>query len=126
MSLELERMEKELKTKILLDEKEEKTYCVYIHISPEGKKYIGMTKGLNNRWDGKEHEYKHNKEFAEDLEKYGWDNFKHEILAETHFRWIARKLEKDLTLKYKDDCYNLTNFSKKPKRNTKNPKTSQN
>ena len=58
-----------------------KSFILYEHVSPEGKKYIGITskKDLNDRWlDGKG--YSHNKFFYNDIKKYGWENFSHNIL----------------------------------------------
>jgi group I intron endonuclease len=59
---------------------DEKKYCVYRHTSPNGKVYIGIT-GRNplSRWrDGRG--YKQNPHFWSAIQKYGWDNFAHEIL----------------------------------------------
>lgn len=58
------------------------TYCIYKHTSPSGKVYIGKTcrKNPEYRWsNGKG--YKSNKYFNSAIQKYGWDNFSHEILA---------------------------------------------
>lgn len=65
-------------------------YCVYMHISPSNKAYIGITSMQPKyRWDygyGYLHK-KTNGEYvqpaiARAIKKYGWDNFKHEILFE--------------------------------------------
>lgn len=55
-------------------------YCVYKHTSPSGKVYIGLTcQNPLARW--KEGEgYKRNTLFYRAIMKYGWSNFKHEIL----------------------------------------------
>lgn len=56
-------------------------YVVYCHTSPSGKKYIGQTNNYEKRC--REHQYKSNGcvAFAKAINRYGWDNFNHEILA---------------------------------------------
>lgn len=56
-------------------------YCIYKHTSPSGKCYIGQTKNYKRRC------LKHNlpndcTSFYRSIQKYGWENFKHEILEE--------------------------------------------
>lgn len=62
-------------------ENAEKKYCVYKHTSPSKKVYIGIT-GQNpeKRWGKNGQGYESNKHFWSAIQKYGWDNFKHEIL----------------------------------------------
>lgn len=61
------------------------TYCVYIHINKiNGKVYIGQTKNGENpeiRWGVNGVHYKANEHFYSAIQKYGWDNFTHEIIA---------------------------------------------
>lgn len=62
---------------------QERNYVVYMHVSPNNKKYIGIT-GRDNvidRWDNGKG-YKNNRYFSNAINKYGWDNFKHIILFE--------------------------------------------
>lgn len=71
-------------------------YCVYKHYCPQTKKvYIGLTKfgdNPNKKWaNGKG--YEDNKPFYNDIIKYGWDNFTHEILAKDLNQHEANKLE---------------------------------
>ena len=55
-------------------------YTVYMHISPSGKKYIGITgQNVERRW-GNGSGYKNCISFYRAIEKYGWDNIKHIIL----------------------------------------------
>ena len=55
------------------------TYCVYMHTSPSGKRYIGVTKNNpTRRWENGSG-YK-GQIFSKAIEKYGWDNFQHEVL----------------------------------------------
>ena len=60
---------------------EERKYCVYCHTSPSGKVYIGMTgQRLERRWRKNGEGYKHCVYFWRAIQKYGWKNFKHEVL----------------------------------------------
>lgn len=61
---------------------EEKKYCVYIHISPSNKAYIGITrKRPQARWDNG-NGYNKQPYFYNAIKKYGWDNFEHIIWAD--------------------------------------------
>ena len=61
---------------------EERNYCVYKHTSPSGKVYIGITKQTANcRWKNG-NGYKSSPHFWNAIQKYGWENFSHEILFE--------------------------------------------
>lgn len=56
------------------------SYCVYKHISPSGKVYIGITKQTpNGRWKNGLG-YASSPHFWNAIQKYGWGNFQHEIL----------------------------------------------
>ena len=89
----------------------EKQYCVYCHISPSGKRYIGVTcRKPERRWDNG-NGYKENTYFAHSIQKYGWDSFEHLILREGLTQQEASELEKRLILEYdttnRDKGYNL-------------------
>lgn len=60
----------------------EDRYFIYKHTSPSGKVYIGKTKQKDPklRWLSG-HGYESNKYFSNAIKKYGWRNFKHEVLA---------------------------------------------
>lgn len=87
-------------------------WYVYIHIFPNGKKYIGITsQSLKNRWrDGKG--YKEQPIIWKAIQKYGWDNIEHKILFENLSKEEAEKKEKELikefdTLIYNNKGYNI-------------------
>lgn len=78
-------------------------FCVYKHTSPNGKVYIGITKdNPQNRWrSGKG--YYQNVHFIGAINKYGWDNFKHEILFYGLTKKEACQKEIELIAKYKSN-----------------------
>lgn len=56
-------------------------YSVYRHTCPNGKVYIGLTKGRpEKRWGVDGRGYKTQQHFYRAIQKYGWDNIKHEVL----------------------------------------------
>lgn len=85
-------------------------YIVYRHISPSGKVYIGITtQTVKQRWRcGKG--YKHCIVFQQAINKYGWDNIKHEILLQDQDTESAKYSEKYLIKWYKSHniSYNVT------------------
>ncbi len=88
-------------------------YSVYKHTCPNGKVYIGITGGdVNDRWKNGLG-YKRNEHFYRAIEKYGWENINHEILAENLTKEEAEQLEIELILKYESSNklygYNCTN-----------------
>lgn len=78
-------------------------YKVYKHISPNGKIYIGITQQkVEYRWNhGKG--YKNNQYFYRAIKKYGWDNFKHEILYCDLTKKEAEQMEIKLITKFKSN-----------------------
>jgi len=57
------------------------TYSIYCHTNKlNGKKYIGQTKQSLERRFEKGRAYKHCVLFHNAIQKYGWENFEHEIL----------------------------------------------
>ena len=88
-------------------------YTVYKHTSPSNKVYVGMTKQKpEERWrDGKG--YKNNIYFFRAIQKYGWDNFQHEILYTGLTKEEAEQKEIELIAKYnstnKNFGYNIDN-----------------
>lgn len=79
-------------------------YVVYIHTSPSGKKYVGVTsQDVRNRWRGG-HGYSRNEYFTRAINKYGWDNFTHEIVAAGLPKEGAEHLEKCLISRYRSNC----------------------
>lgn len=77
-----------------------KNYTVYMHIAPNGKKYIGITSMKpKRRWDcGRG--YSNNEYFTRAIIKYGWDNFQHIILFEGLSEKEAKQKEIELIKKH--------------------------
>ena len=64
---------------------EEKKWCVYKHAAPNGKAYIGITchqDHIIRRFGQNGEGYKTQRKFYRAIQKYGWNNFSHEILEE--------------------------------------------
>lgn len=58
-----------------------KVYCIYEHVNKiNGKKYIGQTCDIEKRWSCNGYFYKGSTYFYHAIQKYGWDNFEHNIL----------------------------------------------
>ena len=91
------------------------TYCVYVHINKiNGKKYVGKTingNRPNQRWDNG-NGYKNCTYFWRAIQKYGWDNFEHEIIASNLTSYEADNFEilliEKLKTNNKEYGYNLT------------------
>lgn len=76
-------------------------YRVYMHITPNHKRYIGITmREPEMRWKNG-FGYRNNKHFFNAILKYGWDNIKHEILFTNLSKEEAEQKEIELIAKYK-------------------------
>lgn len=75
-------------------------YSVYRHITPSGKIYIGITSGdPKKRWlNGRG--YARNEHFWNAIQKYGWSNISHTILAEGLTKEEACRLEQFYIARY--------------------------
>ena len=92
-----------------------RNYKLYVHISPNGKRYYGITKQEPyQRWkNGLGYKsYKKDSHFYNAIKKYGWDNFKHEVLFNNLTEEEAKLLEQFYIALYdttnRDKGYNLT------------------
>lgn len=87
-------------------------YTIYMHVSPSNKRYIGITiLKPNKRWNSGRG-YKNNQYFTRAIEKYGWDNFQHIIIAkgldEETAKWLEIELIRELDLQNPNKGYNIT------------------
>lgn len=90
----------------------DRNYCVYMHTSPSGKKYIGLTcQNPESRW-ANGYGYKGNSYFDRAIQKYGWDAFEHTIVAQGLTQQEACRMETELITQYntidRDKGYNMT------------------
>jgi len=78
-----------------------KIYTLYEHITPNNKRYIGITsQEPNRRWQNG-YGYTDNEYFMNAINKYGWDNIQHNILHTELTEKVACNLEKEYIKKYK-------------------------
>ena len=94
-----------------------KEYCLYCHTNKiNGKKYFGITcQKPQRRWqNGNGYKTKY---FYNAIEKYGWNNFIHEVLIENLSFDEAKKLEIEYIKKYHtciydNECWGYNTFFK--------------
>lgn len=78
-------------------------YTVYQHKNKiNGKMYFGITSRTpSERWGKNGSYYKTTPHFYSAIQKYGWDNFEHNILYQNLTKEEACEIEKSLIKKYK-------------------------
>ena len=78
-------------------------YSIYVHILPDGKKYVGMTsQDVENRWQlgwG----YITNKPFFNAIKSIGWINIQHKVLETIEDKETALKREEYYTLLWRSN-----------------------
>ena len=94
-------------------EKTTNNYCVYIHLFPNGKRYIGLTgRNPKQRWK-RGRNYRNNPYMTRAVNKYGWDNISHLIVKNGLSKEEAESLEIELIKKYNSTNpsrgYNISN-----------------
>lgn len=97
-----------------MEEANENLWCVYIHTNKiNGKVYVGVTKDKPEiRWGTNGCGYRENQPvFRYAIDKYGWNNFAHEIVANNLVQQDAFQLEIELIAKYKSNCRRYKNPS---------------
>lgn len=85
-------------------------WTIYEHISPSGKIYVGITSwSPKHRWENGVG-YKKCKLFYRAIQKYGWNNIQHNIIATGLGEGTAKNMEQDLIAfnKAKGISYNIT------------------
>lgn len=90
-----------------------RTFYIYCHTAPNGKRYIGQTCSKPEaRWEKGGGYRRSQSYFYNAIKKYGWDNFKHTILCTCSSKDNADFLERWFIEKYdtfnRDHGYNRT------------------
>jgi len=89
-------------------------YKIYMHIFPDGKRYVGMTK--NSIQTRKNDGYQHNKGIRDAIKRYGWGNVKTEIISEGLSFDDACVAEQqaiaEIMNKYPEKCLNISKGGK--------------
>lgn len=81
-------------------------FIVYKHTCPNGKVYIGITsQNANHRWN-RGNGYRGNEHFYRAIQKYGWENIRHDILFNELTKEEAEQKEKELITIYKSNDKN--------------------
>ena len=87
-----------------------KKYWVYIHTTPDGMVYVGFSgaKHTSDRW--KPTAYKQTS-LQPYIEKWGWENIKHEVVKDNLSKEDVFKIEDELIKFYKERgvCINIYN-----------------
>ena len=78
-----------------------RTYSVYMHLFPNGKKYVGYTSmPLKDRWDGG-CGYISSEKMMRAIIQFGWENVRHYIIMDGLDKHTAQLLESALINKWK-------------------------
>lgn len=95
-------------------DKYHRNYLVYMHTNNEnGKRYIGITRqNTKYRWRSDGSGYFRSPHFHNAIQKYGWDNFEHTIIAENLTKQEAVDMEVEYIKQHKTQDkrygYNMT------------------
>lgn len=74
-------------------------YKAYMHITPDGKRYVGTTcQSLKGRWGKNGNGYK-GQAFYSAIEEFGWENIRHCVIAKGMNKSQADSMEK-LLIRY--------------------------
>lgn len=83
---------------MVVDKEVNPRFEVYMHLFPNGKRYVGITcQGVLNRWS---HGSGYSGYVRKAIDKYGWENVRHFVLKRTFDEKQAKQKEKQLITKY--------------------------
>lgn len=78
---------------------EDRRFTVYMHQTPNGKRYVGITgRPIEKRWN--KAYYEDCRAFHKAIQKYGWDNITHHIISVGLTKQEAKNAERYLIEKY--------------------------
>lgn len=79
-------------------------YSIYVHTTPDGKRYVGCTsREPIERFGRNGSGYKFNKKFYNDILLFGWNNINHQVLETVEDKKIAIKREEYYTLLFRSN-----------------------
>ena len=73
-------------------------YSIYVHTTPDGKKYVGSTSQKPKIRFNRGRNYRNSTRFYDAIKFFGWNNIKHEILETVEDKETALKREEYYTL----------------------------
>ena len=73
-------------------------YSIYVHTTPDGRKYVGSTSQEPYKRFGRGSTYKKHTSFYDAIKSVGWDNIEHQILETVEDKETAIKREEYYTL----------------------------
>lgn len=79
----------------------ENNYSVYAHYFPDEKRYYGISQSPETRWGENGEGYKNQKRIWTAIQKFGWENVKHEIIMSNLNKQSALMIEEALINQYK-------------------------
>lgn len=93
-----------------IDKEVNPRFEVYIHLFPNGKRYVGITcQGVFDRWN---HGRGYSGYVRKAIDKYGWENIRHFVLKKSFTEEQAKQKEKQLIAKHQSNTpkfgYNQT------------------
>lgn len=78
-------------------------YSIYVHTTPDGRKYVGCTSQEPEKRFNHGRHYGHCRLFKEAIKEFGWCNITHEVIDTTDSKEEALKLEAHYILLYRSN-----------------------
>ena len=78
-------------------------YSIYVHTTPDGRKYVGSTSKKPIMRFRRGRGYKHNTRFYNAIKDVGWDNIEHKVLETVEDKETALEREEYYTLLFRSN-----------------------